>query len=82
VVVGHRVVSELTDRCLDGVPEGSRASRGSSLFPEWLTEDNLRKLRALNEIAARRGQYWLSWRSPGRCAIRGWTSTRSSGPAA
>jgi L-glyceraldehyde 3-phosphate reductase len=46
----------LTDRYLQGVPEGSRASRGSSLFPEWLNEENLAKIRALNAIAARRGQ--------------------------
>jgi L-glyceraldehyde 3-phosphate reductase len=46
----------LTDRYLHGVPEGSRASENSSLFPEWLNEENLAKVRALNEIAARRGQ--------------------------
>ncbi|PWU47711.1 aldo/keto reductase [Micromonospora globispora] len=46
----------LTDRYLAGVPEGSRASRDTSLFPEWLNEENLTKIRALNEIAARRGQ--------------------------
>src|SRR5437763_1489036 len=46
----------LTDRYLHGVPEGSRASENSSLFPEWLTEENLGKIRALDEIAARRGQ--------------------------
>ncbi|MET8312292.1 L-glyceraldehyde 3-phosphate reductase [Micromonospora sp. NPDC005173] len=46
----------LTDRYLGGVPEGSRASRDSSLSPEALSEENLAKIRALNEIAARRGQ--------------------------
>jgi L-glyceraldehyde 3-phosphate reductase len=46
----------LTDRYLRGVPEGSRASRGSSLFAEWLNEENLAKIRALNEMAAQRGQ--------------------------
>ncbi|MFG2054297.1 L-glyceraldehyde 3-phosphate reductase [Micromonospora sp. NPDC048930] len=46
----------LTDRYLGGVPEDSRASAGSSLFPEWLTEENLDKIRNLNAIAARRGQ--------------------------
>jgi L-glyceraldehyde 3-phosphate reductase len=46
----------LTDRYLHGVPAGSRASEGSSLSPEWLTEENLAKIRALNDIAARRGQ--------------------------
>ena len=46
----------LTDRYLDGIPEGSRASRESSLSPELLTEEALDKVRALNRIAARRGQ--------------------------
>jgi L-glyceraldehyde 3-phosphate reductase len=46
----------LTDRYLGGVPEGSRASQDSSLPADWLGEDNLAKIRALNDIAARRGQ--------------------------
>ena len=46
----------LTDKYLDGVPEGSRASRDSSLSRSLLTDDSLAKVRALNEIAARRGQ--------------------------
>jgi len=46
----------LTDRYLRGIPEGSRASRPTSLSPDLLTEQTLEKIRALNEIAARRGQ--------------------------
>src|SRR5689334_11557798 len=46
----------LTDRYLNGVPEGSRASRPGSLSAEMLTGDTLGKVRALNDIAARRGQ--------------------------
>ena len=46
----------LTDKYLGGVPEGSRASRPSSLSPTLLTDDALEKIRALNEIAAGRGQ--------------------------
>jgi L-glyceraldehyde 3-phosphate reductase len=46
----------LTDRYLEGIPEGSRASRPSSLSPDLLTEQTLAKIRALNDIAARRGQ--------------------------
>jgi L-glyceraldehyde 3-phosphate reductase len=46
----------LTDRYLAGIPEGSRASRPSSLSPDLLTEDALARIRALNEIAERRGQ--------------------------
>jgi L-glyceraldehyde 3-phosphate reductase len=46
----------LTDRYLDGIPEGSRASRPASLSTELLDDEALAKIRALNEIAARRGQ--------------------------
>jgi L-glyceraldehyde 3-phosphate reductase len=46
----------LTDRYLQGVPAGSRASEDSSLPRAWLTEENLVKIRALDAIAARRGQ--------------------------
>ena len=46
----------LTDRYLDGIPEGSRASRGDTLSPGRLTDELLASLRALNEIAAHRGQ--------------------------
>jgi L-glyceraldehyde 3-phosphate reductase len=46
----------LTDKYLDGIPEGSRASWPSSLSPNLLTDDALAKIRALNEIAAGRGQ--------------------------
>jgi L-glyceraldehyde 3-phosphate reductase len=46
----------LTDRYLDGIPEGSRASRDSSLAREMISGENLAKVRALNAIAERRGQ--------------------------
>jgi L-glyceraldehyde 3-phosphate reductase len=46
----------LTDRYLDGIPEGSRASRDGSLSPSLIDEQALAKITALNEIAARRGQ--------------------------
>lgn len=46
----------LTDKYLDGIPEGSRASQGKSLDPGLLSDDVLRRLRGLNDIAARRGQ--------------------------
>lgn len=46
----------LTNRYLNGVPEGSRASRDTSLMPEMLSEQNLANIRALAEIAERRGQ--------------------------
>jgi L-glyceraldehyde 3-phosphate reductase len=46
----------LTDKYLEGIPEGSRATQGSSLSPDLITDETREKLRALNEIAARRGQ--------------------------
>ena len=46
----------LTDRYLDGIPEGSRAARGEFLTPDMLTEERMSHIRALNELAARRGQ--------------------------
>ena len=46
----------LSDKYLDGVPEGSRASREGSLSPSLLTDETLAKIRALNELASRRGQ--------------------------
>jgi len=46
----------LTNRYLDGVPPDSRAARQGSLRSRWLNEDNLAKIRALRDIAARRGQ--------------------------
>ena len=46
----------LTDKYLDGIPEGSRASRDTSLSPSMLTEQTLAKVRGLNELAAGRGQ--------------------------
>jgi L-glyceraldehyde 3-phosphate reductase len=46
----------LTDRYLDGIPEGSRASRDSSLSPDLLSEQNLAHVRALNDRARERGQ--------------------------
>jgi L-glyceraldehyde 3-phosphate reductase len=47
----------LTDKYLNGIPDGARASRpGYSLWPDLITDESLEKIRALNEIAARRGQ--------------------------
>jgi L-glyceraldehyde 3-phosphate reductase len=46
----------LTTKYLGGIPEGSRASRNGSLSPDQLSEKTLAHVRALNEIAAARGQ--------------------------
>jgi L-glyceraldehyde 3-phosphate reductase len=46
----------LTDRYLHGVPEDSRVRRGEAFDERLLSEENLERVRALNEIAQRRGQ--------------------------
>jgi L-glyceraldehyde 3-phosphate reductase len=46
----------LTNRYLDGIPEGSRAAQGKSLSEDMLSEKNLDHIRALNAIAGERGQ--------------------------
>jgi L-glyceraldehyde 3-phosphate reductase len=46
----------LSTKYLDGIPEGSRASKGVFLKESQLTEQTLAKVRGLNEIASSRGQ--------------------------
>src|SRR5881397_2232729 len=46
----------LTDKYLDGIPEGSRASRHGPLSPDLITDETMAKIRALNELAAARSQ--------------------------
>jgi len=46
----------LTTKYLDGIPERSRAAEGKSLRTSFLDEDNLSRIRSLNDIAGRRGQ--------------------------
>ena len=46
----------LTNRYLDGVPAGSRASEDKSLFPSHLSDENLDRIRGLAAIAEQRGQ--------------------------
>ena len=46
----------LTNKYLDGVPEDSRVRRGLHFSEELITSENLARVRALNEIAQRRGQ--------------------------
>lgn len=46
----------LTNKYLNGIPEGSRAAQGKSLDPDLLTEESLRHVRALNRMAQARGQ--------------------------
>ncbi|MEN8233477.1 MAG: L-glyceraldehyde 3-phosphate reductase [Actinomycetota bacterium] len=46
----------LTDKYLDGIPPSSRATQETSLKSSFLTDANIARIRALNEIAADRGQ--------------------------
>ncbi|MFJ3045971.1 L-glyceraldehyde 3-phosphate reductase [Herbaspirillum chlorophenolicum] len=46
----------LTSKYLNGVPEGARATRAPSLPQRMLSPENLERIRALDEIAQRRGQ--------------------------
>jgi L-glyceraldehyde 3-phosphate reductase len=48
----------LTDKYLDGIPADARVNRpgGGSFQREMLNQENLARVRALNEIALRRGQ--------------------------
>src|SRR6201993_3304563 len=46
----------LTNKYLNGVPKSSRANDGLWFQKDFLSEDNLKRVRALNEIAHKRGQ--------------------------
>jgi L-glyceraldehyde 3-phosphate reductase len=72
----------LTDKYLQGIPEGSRASRDGSLSPDLITDETVAKIRALNEIAGRRGQTlaqmalaWTLRNSPVTSTLVGVSST-------
>jgi L-glyceraldehyde 3-phosphate reductase len=46
----------LTAKYLGGVPEDARAARGGSLSSSFLTEENIERIRGLNQVAEARGQ--------------------------
>jgi len=46
----------LTNKYLKGVPDGSRATQGKSLKPEFLSDEALSNINKLNDIAKSRGQ--------------------------
>jgi L-glyceraldehyde 3-phosphate reductase len=46
----------LTDRYLGGVPADSRVATGGAMGRDMLTDDRLDRVRALNDVAGRRGQ--------------------------
>ena len=46
----------LTNKYLNGIPKNSRVTMEDSFQKEFLREENLKRVRALNEIAQKRGQ--------------------------
>lgn len=46
----------LSNKYLNGIPEGSRASQGKSLGEHHLSEENISRIKGLNGIAEQRGQ--------------------------
>ncbi len=46
----------LTSKYLDGIPEDSRVRRGNYLSEELISDENLGRVRGLNELAQKRGQ--------------------------
>jgi L-glyceraldehyde 3-phosphate reductase len=46
----------LTNKYLTGIPQGSRATQGKSLSPDLITDDTMRHVKALADIAESRGQ--------------------------
>jgi L-glyceraldehyde 3-phosphate reductase len=57
-VIGFTALAQgmLTGKYLDGVPAGSRAAADGSFDRSWLSDEAVGRLRALNDIAAGRGQ--------------------------
>jgi L-glyceraldehyde 3-phosphate reductase len=57
-VIGFTALAQglLTNRYLDGIPEDSRAAREETFDKSWLNDETVAELRALNEVASRRGQ--------------------------
>ena len=60
----------LTDRYLDGVPPGSRASAEGSFRPEMLSEDNMTRVRALATSQLAGANSSRKWRCHGCCRPR------------
>ena len=46
----------LSDKYLNGIPEGSRVTRSGSISRQMLSESNVARIRGLNDIARGRGQ--------------------------
>jgi L-glyceraldehyde 3-phosphate reductase len=46
----------LTNKYLSGIPDGSRATQGKTIREGHLCEENIKRIKGLNEIAQQRGQ--------------------------
>ncbi|MGN6202621.1 MAG: L-glyceraldehyde 3-phosphate reductase [Solirubrobacterales bacterium] len=57
-VIGFTALAQglLTGRYLDGIPEDSRAAKGETFDRDWLSEEMIERLRALDDLASRRNQ--------------------------
>ncbi|HET7455324.1 MAG TPA: L-glyceraldehyde 3-phosphate reductase [Solirubrobacterales bacterium] len=57
-VIGFTALAQglLTGRYLDGIPADSRAAKGETFDRDWLSEAMIERLRALDDLASRRGQ--------------------------
>jgi len=57
-VIGFTALAQglLTGRYLDGIPADSRAAKGETFDRDWLSEEMIERLRALNDLASRRDQ--------------------------
>jgi L-glyceraldehyde 3-phosphate reductase len=57
-VIGFTALAQglLTSRYLDGIPQDSRAAQHTTFDADWLTDEMVGRLRALDELAGRRGQ--------------------------
>ncbi|BCJ48799.1 oxidoreductase [Actinoplanes sp. NBRC 14428] len=72
-VIGFTALAQglLTGKYLGGIPEGSRATQGKSLDPEWIDDALVSRLHALHDVAKARGRASPSSRWRGRCGTRG-----------
>jgi L-glyceraldehyde 3-phosphate reductase len=56
IVFSPLAQGQLSSKYLNGIPEGSRAARHTSLNPDAITPERVAKIRKLNDLAKARGQ--------------------------
>jgi catechol 2,3-dioxygenase-like lactoylglutathione lyase family enzyme len=64
-ITDDQFLEMLTDKYLEGIPADSRVARGGALRREFLSENNLARIRCLDGIANAATRAWRRWRSPG-----------------